>query len=75
MHLLTAPEAARILRVRPARIYQLAREHRIPACRVGRQLRISEAALRRWINQGGQALPGGWRREAPADAPSSIHNA
>ena len=68
--LLTADEAAEMLRVKPHRIYALAREGRLPGCvRIGRQLRLTETALMDFIRNGGQALPGGWRRE-PA-APSS----
>ncbi len=63
MKLLTAPEAAAVLRVRKQRVYQLVRAGLLPATRMGRQVRISEPSLRRWINDGGKALPGGWRRD------------
>jgi len=61
--LLTPGEAARFLAVRRNRIYELAREGRLPgAVHIGRQLRVSEAALRHFIERGGERLPGGWRR-------------
>jgi len=57
MDLLTIPEVAQRLRVREARAYELARNKVIPVVYVGRQVRVDEAALQRWIAQGGQALP------------------
>ena len=62
MRLITVSEAAELLRLRPARVYQLAREGILPAVHVGRQVRLEEQALRDWIARGGQALSGGWRR-------------
>ena len=40
MHLLTVPEVGQILRVRTSRVYQLIREGRLPATRLGRGLRL-----------------------------------
>ena len=65
MQLLTIPEVARVLRVRPARVYELARQGLIPTVRLGRQVRVQEEALHQWIADGGQALSGGWRGRAP----------
>ena len=62
MDLLTIPEVARVLRVPPARAYNLAREGLIPTVRVGRQVRVDRDALQEWIRDGGRPLPGGWRR-------------
>jgi hypothetical protein len=42
----------------------LARRGTLPHFRLGRQIRISRAQLEQFIQQGGQALPGGWRKEA-----------
>ena len=75
MQLLTVDEVSDLLRVHRGRVYELVRAGGLPVVRLGRQIRVSGEALERWIEQGGQALPGGWRREAPADAPSSIINA
>ena len=69
MRLMTVSEAAELLRLRPARVYELAREGVLPVVRLGRQVRVEEQALRDWIARGGQALPGGWRR-SPAPHPS-----
>ena len=64
MNLLTIPETAQVLGIREARVYDLARDGLLPVVHLGRQLRVSEGALRAWIAGGGTALPGGWRREA-----------
>jgi len=54
MKLLTAKEVSQVLRVKPARVYELARERVIPSVRLGeRQVRFDEAALREWIARGG----------------------
>jgi excisionase family DNA binding protein len=67
--LITAVRAAEILAVSVQRVYELARVGVLPAgvvVRLGRQIRLNEAALMEWVHAGGQDLPGGWRRE-PAD--------
>ncbi len=61
--LLRVPEVARRLGLTTDRIYELAREGTLPAVRIGRQLRFDPARLQAWIDGGGEALPGGWRRE------------
>ena len=63
MNLLTAQDVSVILRVTPHRVYQMARQGSLPAIRVGRCLRIDEAKLRAWLDQGGFAC-------SPADGPS-----
>ena len=63
LELLTVPEVATQLRVSVPRAYQLAREGVLPVVRLGRQVRIEEETLRKWVAQGGQGLPGGWRKE------------
>ncbi len=62
MELLTAAQVADALGVSKARVYDLIRQRLLPACHLGRQLRVEEAALREWVAGGGQALPGGWRK-------------
>lgn len=61
MKLLTIPEAAAILNVTEARAYELVRLGILPACRLGRQLRIDQAQLQEWIRNGGKGLSGGWK--------------
>lgn len=61
---LTAKQVAELLNVNTARVYQLAREGVLPHFRLLRQVRFPEDAIREFIARGGQALPGGWRREA-----------
>ncbi len=48
--LLTAQEVAELLAVPPSFVYRLAREHRIPAVRLGeRYIRFEAEAIERWI--------------------------
>ena len=62
--LLTAVQAAERLDVTLARLYELVRTGMLPAVRIGRQIRFSPETLAEWIDGGGQALQGGWRRES-----------
>jgi len=62
--LLRIPTVAKILDVSEDRVYSLAREGVLPHVRLGRQIRVDSDALEEFINSGGKALPGGWRREA-----------
>jgi excisionase family DNA binding protein len=66
--LLRLPEVARILDVNEDCAYKMAREGIIPVVRIGRQIRVDQSSLDQWIASGGQALPGGWRREAVGKA-------
>ena len=45
MRLLTAHDVAVLLKVRPARVYELAREGGLPSIRLGRTLRFDEETL------------------------------
>ncbi|HMS38924.1 MAG TPA: helix-turn-helix domain-containing protein [Pyrinomonadaceae bacterium] len=52
--LLTVKEVGEILDLKPARIYELTRERKIPFVQIGeRQYRYSAAAIENWIEQGG----------------------
>ncbi len=52
--LLTVKEVGEILDLKPARIYELTREKKIPFVQIGeRQYRYSETALANWIEKGG----------------------
>jgi excisionase family DNA binding protein len=62
--LLKVPDVARLLDVKEHRVRELARQNLIPHVRIGRQLRFDSVQLNEWIARGGQALPGGWRRES-----------
>ena len=67
--LMKAQRASGILGVSNQRFYELVRTAVIPpgvVVRLGRQIRINEDALSEWIDHGGQALAGGWRRERDA---------
>ncbi len=61
--LLRVPEVARILDISEQRVYEMARQGLLPHVRLGRQIRIDHRALDDFIGQGGQALPGGWRKD------------
>ena len=47
--------------------YLLARAHPEWTMRLGRRVYVQSEKLAAWIDAGGAALPGGWRREAPSD--------
>jgi excisionase family DNA binding protein len=52
--LLTVKEVSEILDLKPARVYELTRERKIPFVQIGeRQYRYSETALTNWIENGG----------------------
>ena len=61
--LYTVADLAEILQVPYARAADLIRSSRIPAIRIGRQVRISPDALSAFIAAGGYSLDGGWRRD------------
>ena len=48
------------------RVYALAAEGIVPCVRVARRVHFDVEAIERWIEGGGRALPGGWRREPVA---------
>jgi excisionase family DNA binding protein len=55
--------AAKRLNISTQRAYQLARESLIPTVRLGRQIKVDPDELEAFIKNGGQALPGGWKKE------------
>ena len=61
--LISAVQAAPILGVTTNRVYELVRLNLLPCVRLGRQVRIDEAALFEWIARGGQGLAAGWKNE------------
>lgn len=63
LKLLTAREVADRFGVPVDRVYAMARQGLLPVVRLGRQVRFSAAALEDFVRHGGQALPGGWRRQ------------
>ena len=48
---LTLPEVARLLRVTPARAYQLCHSGKLPHIRRGRRLLVPAEAWRRWMSE------------------------
>jgi excisionase family DNA binding protein len=51
--LLTADEVAGATGLPKARVYELARDGDMPSVSLGRAVRFSEAALLKWIGEGG----------------------
>jgi len=63
--LLTVSQIAEILGVSRPRAYELLRLNLVPGkVRIGRQIRIDPQRLARWIEDGGQALPGVWKKQS-----------
>ena len=52
---LTVPEVARALRIGRNHAYELIRDGRLPALRIGRAIRVPRAAVERLIAQAGGA--------------------
>jgi len=61
---LKVEEVADVLQVPKARVYELCRRGLLPHIRLGRQIRIPMVVLDKFIEDGGKALPGGWKWEA-----------
>ena len=57
--LLTVAQAAEVLLLSVAGTYALIRAGVLPACRLGRSLRLSERVLANFVEAGGRAWPGG----------------
>ena len=51
--MLTADEAAQLLRIRKAQVYAYARDGVVPSVRVGRTVRFNRKQLLSWIDNGG----------------------
>ena len=61
--LVKANIVARCLDVSEARVYEMAKLGIIPCVRLGRLVRFRMDAIEAFVEQGGAALPGGWRKE------------
>jgi len=49
--LLTVSEAAEVLKLSRAMVYRLARENRIPVCRINSSVRVPQNRLLAWIDE------------------------
>ncbi|HET9475967.1 MAG TPA: helix-turn-helix domain-containing protein [Dehalococcoidia bacterium] len=49
MKVLTVKEAAELLKVKPQWVYAMLREGGLPFIRLGRQIRIDEDSLEKWL--------------------------
>ena len=56
MKLLTVKEVAPILQVTEWSVYEMVKKGILPGVRLGKNVRISEDALRRFIENGGRSL-------------------
>lgn len=63
--MLTVREAAEALRLSVPGVYGLIRHGVLPVCRLGRSIRLSERVLATFVETGGRAWPGGWRKRSP----------
>jgi len=52
----------RVLPLSRVQIYSLVRQEIIPAVKIGRRLYFDPDQINRFIESGGRAWPGGWRR-------------
>jgi excisionase family DNA binding protein len=64
--LLTVDEVAEALRLSPSAVYGLIHSDVLPATRIGRSIRVSEKVLANYLEAGGRAWPGGWRKRSAA---------
>ena len=62
IQMLTMHEVADRLGVSLQRAYEMGRAGLLPIVRMGRQIRVEETRLMSWIESGGRALPGGWKK-------------
>ena len=62
--LIDVKSVAERLGEKPATVYDYARQGILPCVRLGRKVKFDPKAIERWIEEGGEALPGGWRKEA-----------
>ncbi|MCY0895527.1 MAG: helix-turn-helix domain-containing protein [Alicyclobacillaceae bacterium] len=60
--LLTATDVAERLGITEDAIYRLTRQKVLRGVRIGRTISFDEHALEEWIQKGGQAWNGGWRK-------------
>ena len=50
MKILTVKETADALKVKPQRVYRMMRNDGLPSIRLGRQVRVDEDSLKKWLN-------------------------
>ena len=62
----TLREVAQRLNISYFRASELVRRDILPAVHLGRQIRIDPQKLEQFIDTGGKALPGGWRKAPEA---------
>ena len=60
MRILTIPEVAELLQIHPDTAYRYVRERKIPAVRVGRNWRVLEEDIERWLRERSGKAGGAW---------------
>lgn len=57
--ILTAKEVSELIRIKPARVWELIRQRKIPFILLGqRQYRFSKSAIEKWLENGGNLKEG-----------------
>jgi len=51
MKVLTVKETAEVLKVKPQWVYRMMRRDGLPCIRLGRQIRIDEDSLEKWLEE------------------------
>ena len=69
---LTSDQAAQYLQLGLSTLKRLAREHRIPAAKAGRQWRFRKADLDRWLGRGGTAASDTRDAAPPSDTNAEV---
>jgi excisionase family DNA binding protein len=49
MKILTVKETADVLKVKPQRVYRMMSNDGLPCIRLGRQIRVDEDSLKKWL--------------------------
>jgi excisionase family DNA binding protein len=49
--ILTIPQVAKYLQISPAKIYYMVKRKQIPHIKIGRNVRIKESELQRWLEK------------------------
>lgn len=65
MKILTIKEVAKVLRIDMFTAYRYAQEGKIPAVRLGRNWKIDEGILEKWLTERSGKTTGAWKRKKP----------
>ena len=65
MKILTIREVAKILKINHLTAYKYAIEGKIPAIRLGRNWKVHEGVLQKWLIESSGKIHGPWKRRKP----------